>query len=147
MSDAVWVALITLAGTIITVLASAAAERGKNKQELEKQLKAFKKASDDNDREIKSTIEAVASKLESHIAQEEVNDLKQRRIRIIRCADEIAAGRLPGKEYVEDILEDVDYYETWCGQHPEYHNGKGKLAIACLTSYYKKLMGVHDNDA
>ncbi len=120
MSDAVIVALITagltLLGTILTTITTAISNR----------KKTVKKIDD------------VELKLDSHIQEEEWANAKQVRIRILRFNDELCSGERFSENHYEEILDDIDAYELFCSRHPDYHNGKGHLAIDNIKRSYQQ---------
>lgn len=126
MSEAVLVALITagltLLGTIITTITTSITNRNKT----------IKRIGD------------VEVKLDSHIHEEEWANAKQIRVRILRFNDEICRGTQFSENHFEDILEDIDVYERFCDAHPDYHNGKGVIAMAHIKAEYEKHMVNHD---
>lgn len=86
-------------------------------------------------------IEAVSEKLDAHIKADEWNEMKQRRVRILRFADEVSGGKKYSTEMWDDILDDVDEYEKYCDKHPDYHNNKGVMAMEFLKIEYLKMKG------
>lgn len=126
MSDTVLVALITagltLLGTIITTITTSISNRNKTI----------------------NRIDDVEVKLDSHIKEEEWANAKQIRVRILRFNDEICRGTQFSENHFEDILEDIDVYERFCDAHPDYHNGKGVIAMAHIKAEYEKHMVNHD---
>lgn len=126
MSDTVLVALITagltLLGTIITTITTSITNRNKTI----------------------NRIDDVEVKLDSHIHEEEWANAKQIRVRILRFNDEICRGTQFSENHFEDILEDIDVYERFCDAHPDYHNGKGAIAMAHIKAEYEKHMVNHD---
>lgn len=127
MNDAVAVALISLAGTVITVLTSNANQRKKTKGDIQEQVGQLKKQVSDID-----------AKFDGHIRAEEECKQKDRRTRVLHFSSELQSGKNWNKECFDDILEDIDNYEQYCDEHPDYHNGKGKLAIQYIHSEYDK---------
>lgn len=126
MSDAVLVALITagltLLGTIITTITTSISNRNKTI----------------------GRIDDVETKLDAHIHEEEWANAKQIRVRILRFNDELCRGTQFSENHFEDILEDIDVYEKFCDGHPDYHNGKGVIAMAHIKAEYEKHMVNHD---
>ena len=121
MSDTVIVALISgglpLVGTIITVVITAIGNRKKLGQK----------------------IDGVEAKLNAHIKEEEWTNAKQMRIRILRFYDEICQGKLHSENHFEEILDDVDAYESFCKAHADYINNKGEIAMRNIKRTYDKL--------
>ena len=54
-------------------------------------------------------------------------------------ADEIAEGRKPSKERLEDVLTDIDEYESFCRSHEEFENSKAVYSIKAVKEYYNTL--------
>lgn len=57
------------------------------------------------------------------------------RYRIIRAADEIRNGNELSDEHVEQLGEDIEIYDKYCNEHPNYHNHKGQKSKALVLSY------------
>ena len=62
------------------------------------------------------------------------------RTRILRFDDELINGVHHSKEYFQQILEEIDTYETYCGKHPDYKNSACTLAIEHIRHIYTKLL-------
>lgn len=76
--------------------------------------------------------------LQTHIDVSDERDIKQCRLRILRFNDELLQGTRHTKEHFDNILEDIDEYETYCRTHPNYENNKAVLAISnCKKTYLK----------
>lgn len=61
-----------------------------------------------------------------------------RRIRILRFGDELGQGQLHSKEHFDQALDDIDYYERYCRENPNFVNSKAVLTINSIKSAYKK---------
>ena len=59
------------------------------------------------------------------------------RYRILRFDDEIRHGTKHSKEHFDQIIEDIDEYEEYCGGHPDYRNNKAVLAIENIKRVYQ----------
>lgn len=59
------------------------------------------------------------------------------RYRILRFADEIRHGTKHSKEHFDQILEDINEYEIYCGEHKDYKNNKAVLAIENIKRVYQ----------
>jgi hypothetical protein len=62
------------------------------------------------------------------------------RTRILRFDDELINGVHHSKEYFQQILEEIDTYETYCGKHPDYKNSACTLAIEHIRHTYTRLL-------
>ncbi len=61
-----------------------------------------------------------------------------RRIRILRFGDELSQGQLHSKEHFDQALDDIDYYERYCREHPDFVNSKAVITISNIKSAYTK---------
>lgn len=128
-----WVkALVPVAVAVIPVIAavikSARATRAAN-------AAAIKAVAED--------VGAVKQNLSDHIVSDELAQMKQRRVRILRFADDVSRGRKFSDEYWTDIFEDIDEYEAYVESHKDYKNNKGKLAMEFLRLEFLKRKGVY----
>lgn len=124
----IFIAIITIIPTIIS-------NRKKTQDsisELKAELKADIKESNDD-------IEAVKQSLATHIREDEDSKNRQARIRILRFYDEICEGKKHSENHFEDILEDIDDYESYCQAHPEFRNNRGKTACEYIKQIYQKV--------
>lgn len=66
------------------------------------------------------------------------------RYRILRFNDEIIQEVRHTKEHFDQILEDIDNYEKFCKNNPDFPNNKAVLAIKNIKDVYDKC--VEEND-
>ncbi|MDO4493823.1 MAG: hypothetical protein Q4C53_08070 [Clostridia bacterium] len=78
--------------------------------------------------------------LAEHIKNGAEREQKQRRVRILRFADEVRRGKTASKEYWTEVISDVDDYRAYCLGHPDFINSKGEAAMEYLLDEYNKLM-------
>lgn len=71
---------------------------------------------------------------------EELKEVKNSRRRILRFNDEIINHVRHSREYFDDILEDVNAYESFVRKNPDYQNGKCTLAIENIERVYRECM-------
>lgn len=71
---------------------------------------------------------------------EELKEVKNSRRRILRFNDEIINHIRHSREYFDDILEDVNAYESFVRKNPDYQNGKCTLAIENIERVYRECM-------
>ena len=93
--------------------------------------------------EISEKIDAQGKKLNSlEQAFNKKNDedyekeAKAARRRILRADDEIRVGVRHSKDYFEDVLRDIDYYEEYCDNHPHFKNKCAESAIRNVSACY-----------
>ena len=60
------------------------------------------------------------------------------RYRILRFNDEILHGEKHSKEHFDQIIEDIDKYDDYCRDHPEFPNSKVVFAIRNIKNVYQK---------
>lgn len=75
---------------------------------------------------------------------DEERETKACRRRILRADDEIRIGMRHSKDFFEDVLRDIDFYETYCDQHPHFKNKCAESSIRNVIATYEKCKA--DND-
>lgn len=90
--------------------------------------------------ELNDKVNNIEVKLESHINENKKERVADYRARIIRFNDEIMEEKTHTKEYYDNILEDIDKYEAYCNDHPEYPNNKAVMAIHNIKAKYEEHM-------
>lgn len=60
------------------------------------------------------------------------------RYRIIRFDDELLHEVKHTKEHFDQILYDIDVYETYCNEHPDFKNNLAVMAIKHIKNVYQK---------
>lgn len=71
------------------------------------------------------------------------------RVRIIRFNDELIMNRaeyrpLHSKESYDQTLSDIDAYEKYCMEHPEFKNNKTVMSVANIKKSYQERLDKHD---
>jgi hypothetical protein len=66
------------------------------------------------------------------------NDAGNVRYRILRFDDEIRHKTKHTEEHFNQIIGDIDRYESYCVKHPGYENNKARLAISNIKETYAK---------
>lgn len=92
-----------------------------------------------NRKKTQASIDELRETLDAHIKDEEEDKARQARLRIIRFNDELCANVEHSESYFEDVLDDVDTYETYCAEHPDFKNNRGKAAMDHVKEVYTKL--------
>ena len=90
--------------------------------------------------ELNDKVNNIETKLETHINENKRERAADYRARIIRFNDEIMEEKTHTKEYYDNILEDIDKYEAYCKEHPEYPNNKAVMAIHNIKAKYEEYM-------
>ena len=71
----------------------------------------------------------------------EVHAVNSCRERILRFNSEIISdNKIHNKEYYDEILSDIDKYEHYCLNHPDYPNNKALLSIENIKKTYSDLL-------
>lgn len=65
------------------------------------------------------------------------------RIRILRFGDELLHNIKHSKEHFDQILLDINEYQYYCEEHPEFKNNVTKMTIKMIQEVYEKCMEEH----
>ena len=116
--------LVALLGIIPTIIS--------NRKKTEESIRESQEASARQIADMKNT-------LERHIQENEDESARNRRYRILRFYDEICDHKNHSESHFEDILDDIDEYEKYCSNHPEFRNNRGKVAMECIKATYAEV--------
>lgn len=85
------------------------------------------------------------ARLEEHILMDDRRTADTHRILILRFNRELLAGNIPHtqEDFIE-ILHEIDVYERYCREHPDYENNRAVLAIQNIERVYSEKMEEHD---
>lgn len=86
----------------------------------------------------------VRSKLDEHIKTDDERNADEHRTRILRFNNELIRELPHSKEEFIDVLADIDYYEAYCRDHPDYKNNRAVHAIANIGRSYDERLKKHD---
>lgn len=65
---------------------------------------------------------------------------------ILEASDDCTNNRTKhGKEWWDELISDIDFYETYCEMNEDYKNNKAVMAIENLKHIYKHLLDVGFN--
>lgn len=90
--------------------------------------------------EVLQKVKELSDNFERHISLAEEEKIRDARARILRFNDEVLLNRKHSKEHFEEILQDIDMYEKYCNDHPNYKNNKAVFAIDTIKEVYKKCL-------
>lgn len=107
-------------------------------------IHSIKKDNQQNKNELKKSIEQISTRLDNHILEVEATKADERRLRILRFSDELRSGIKHSREHFDNVLEDIDRYEKYCKDNPDYPNTKCLLAIENIKSVYKRRLEKND---
>ena len=85
-----------------------------------------------------NTLNSEVSELKNDFEVHTVNSCRER---ILRFNSEIMSdNKIHNKEYYDEILSDIDKYEHYCLNHPDYPNNKAMLSIENIKKTYSDLL-------
>jgi hypothetical protein len=87
------------------------------KSKIEKKLDVIT----DNQTKTDSKVDQLSERFDEHRAT-------LARTHILRFADELRNGTSHSDEYFRQQLQDIDTYDKYCNEHPEFANGLTRLA-------------------
>ena len=94
--------------------------------------------------EVLDRLAETQKKLEAHITADDERNADMRRTRILRFNNELIRDIPHTKEDFIDVLADIDDYEAYCREHPEYKNNRALHAIANIGRAYDERLIKHD---
>lgn len=94
--------------------------------------------------EILKEMRDVRFKLDEHIKADDERNADEHRARILRFNNELIREIPHTKEEFIDVLADIDYYEAYCREHPDYKNNRAVHAIANIGRNYDERLKKHD---
>lgn len=105
---------------------------------------AFNKGVIDELDEVKDSVKKTQETLDAHIQIDDERNADGHRQRILQFNNELLRGIPHTKEDFNEILEEMDFYETYCKAHPEYKNNRAVHAIAHIGKVYDERLEKHD---
>lgn len=89
-------------------------------------------------------IAAVEKKLDEHISTDDRRDADRHRMEILRFNNELLRSIDHTKEEFMEVLAEIDAYERFCNDHPDYPNNRAVLAIENIRENYRERLKKHD---
>ena len=86
----------------------------------------------------------VIKKLDGHITMDDRRTADGHRTRILHFNNEMLRDINHTKEEFTEVLAEIDAYEKYCREHPEYPNNRAVLAIENIREVYKERLKLHD---
>lgn len=87
--------------------------------------------------ELTAKVDAIEKKFDAHIKADEVSKVGDIRQKILDFDAESCRGLKHTEEQYNQIIEHVDFYESYCESHKEYKNNKAITAISNIKDRYK----------
>lgn len=94
--------------------------------------------------EVKAAQKSNTDRLNEHIRLDDERNADERRTRILRFNNELVRNIPHTKEEFIDVLADIDCYEAYCRDHPDYKNNRAVHAIANIGRVYDERLQKHD---
>ena len=99
---------------------------------------------DDQQSVILTKLGNIEKRMDRMEAEDAEREAKHARIRILRFGDECAHDVRHSREHFEQVIEDVDAYETYCAEHPDFKNNKAVLTIQLIKDTYQRRLKTND---
>lgn len=80
------------------------------------------------------------NRLNEHIRIDDDRNADTHRTRILHFNTELLRGNKHTQEDFVEVLTEIDFYEHYCREHPDYENNRAVLAIENIKRVYKELM-------
>lgn len=95
---------------------------------------------EDKKDELSDAVSRIETKLDTHIAADDEREARQVRARILRFSDELLCGMSHSKDSFDMFIDDCSWYENFCAEHKDFHNGIADMAIQNGRKVYAKCM-------
>lgn len=86
----------------------------------------------------------IETKIDGHITMDDKRVADGHRTRILHFNNELLREIRHTKEEYVEAIKDIDDYEEYCREHPEYPNNRATLAIENIRENYKERLRRHD---
>lgn len=93
---------------------------------------------------IKKTQAETREALDDHIRIDDERNADLHRVYILRFNRELLRGIPHTREDFVEVLSEIDFYEHYCKEHPEYENNRAVLAIQNIKHTYSEKLENHD---
>lgn len=92
--------------------------------------------------EVTKSVSKLDAKIDRMSDSQLRDKIENKRYRIIRFGDELRSVSNPSlisKDHYDQILTDIDDYEKYCNQHPDFRNNITQMTCDHVKSLYRKL--------
>ena len=83
-------------------------------------------------------------RLDKHITDDDKRDADSHRVKILQFNNELLRSIDHTKEEFIEVLAEIDAYERFCKDHPDYPNNRAVMAIENIRENYKERLKKHD---
>lgn len=94
--------------------------------------------------DVSERLDGIESKLDEHITMNARRTADGHRTRILHFNNELLRDIDHTKEEFTEALLEIDAYEEYCREHPEYPNNRAVLAIKNIREVYMERLREHD---
>lgn len=94
--------------------------------------------------ELMQELAATKSALDRHIKMDDERNADSHRSKILAFNTELLRGQDHTREDFIEVLTEIDYYERYCKEHPDYKNSRAVHAIANIGRVYDDRLKKHD---
>ena len=94
--------------------------------------------------EVLGKLGKLEKQLDEHIDTDDKRDADSHRLEILRFNNELLRSVGHTKEEFIEVLAEIDAYEKFCTDHPDYPNNRAVLAIENIQENYQERLKKHD---
>lgn len=89
-------------------------------------------------------LEEIKQKVDRHVTMDDRRTADGHRTRILHFNNELLRNINHTKEEFIEALHEIDAYEEYCREHPDYPNNRAVMAISNIKRSYEERMKKHD---
>lgn len=89
-------------------------------------------------------LQTVKTDLADHIRADDARNADLHRARILRFNNELIRDIPHTREEFLEVLQDIDAYEAYCKEHPDYSNGRAVHAVGNISRVYDERLQKRD---
>ena len=94
--------------------------------------------------ELSKKMDGLSERMDALQGKVDLNRAIEARVRILRFADEVAGKQRHSQESFNQTLEEIDAYEKYCRDHPQFENNKAVLAAQRVKDAYGHCLAERD---
>ena len=98
----------------------------------------------DKDNEILRSIRRLEDKIDNVAQTGDKRNAVEMRVRILHFRDEMLEGRNHTHDSFQQVLSDIDEYEEYCKDHPDFKNNQTVAIIEHIKRSYAERLEKHD---
>lgn len=89
-------------------------------------------------------IKALGDRIDKIDAKADEREAVNKRVRILRFADEMREDRRHSKDSFDQVLSDITGYDQYCTSHPEFRNNQTTVTADYIKKAYAERLEKHD---